>query len=410
MTDHIRIFTVPYKTYRKIMIKSGLRKNTERKKIKILYTIPNFNTAGSGKALINVISRIDKEIFEASICCRHERGDLFNSAKALNIPIYISEFSAPMKPRLKGMESVMKLSSFFRKIDPDIIHSYNYSDDYSEGLAAKLSGIKWIYTKKNMGWGSNAWKIRTKLANAIIPQNQEMVNVFFNNIEKYSLIPIGIDLNEFADLERDEELAAKYDLRDSYPVILTIANIIPIKGIDFLIKGFSLIYDDFKKPKLIVVGEDKTEYADNLKRMVNEMGLDKNIIFTGKQNNIKSFFSVTDVFILSSMKTGEGGPISVLEAMASGVISYGSNVPGIRDQFREFEDQLFESENPGSIANKILHFSRMSGEEIKKRKAAQINFVRNNYSIENEIMRLQQLYLKVYKSHKNTNLNFEESV
>mgnify|MGYP007113009428 CR=1 FL=1 len=32
------------------------------KKIKILYTIPNFNTAGSGKALLNVISRIDKNI------------------------------------------------------------------------------------------------------------------------------------------------------------------------------------------------------------------------------------------------------------------------------------------------------------------------------------------------------------
>jgi glycosyltransferase involved in cell wall biosynthesis len=382
----------------------------EKKKIRILYTIPNFNTAGSGKALINVISRIDKSKFEPCICCRHERGDLFNTAKALNIPIYISEFSAPMKPRLKGMESVIKLTAFFKKIGPDIIHSYNYSDDYSEGLAAKFSGIKWIYTKKNMGWGSNAWRIRTKLANAIIPQNQEMVDVFFNNIEKYSLIPIGIDLNEFSGLKRDEEMAEKYDLNSAYPVILTIANIIPIKGIHFLIKGFSLINEDFKNPKLLIVGEDKTEYADNLKDKVKEMGLDKRIIFTGKQNNIKSFFSVADLFILSSMKTGEGGPISVLEAMASSVLSYGSNVPGIRDQFREFQDQLFESENPGSIANKVLHFANMDEAERKSRIAKQLEFVRNNYSIENEIKRLQQLYFKVYKADKNTNLNFEESI
>lgn len=380
-----------------------------QKKIRILYTIPNFNTAGSGKALINVISRIDKNIFDPYICCRHERGDLFNTAKSLNIPIYISEFTAPMKPRLKGMESVYKLTSFFKKINPDIIHSYNYSDDYSEALAAKLSGIKWIYTKKNMGWGSNAWRIRTKLANAIIPQNQEMVEVFFKGLKKYSLIPIGIDLDEFSNIEKDKTLTEKYNLVNSFPVILTIANIIPIKGIDYLISGFNLINEDFENTKLIIVGEDKTEYADMLKRKVIEMRLNDRIIFTGKQSNVRSYFSIADIFILSSMKTGEGGPISVLEAMASGVLSYGSNVPGIRDQFREFPDQLFESENPGSIANKILHFSRMSNEEKNKRIAVQKEFIRINYSIENEIMRLQQLYVKVFDSKKNTNFNFEES-
>ena len=380
-----------------------------QKKIRILYTIPNFNTAGSGKALINVISRIDKNLFDPYICCRHERGDLFNTAKSLNIPIYISEFTAPMKPRLKGMESVHKLTSFFKKINPDIIHSYNYSDDYSEALAAKLSGIKWIYTKKNMGWGSNAWRIRTKLANAIIPQNQEMVEVFFKGLKKYSLIPIGIDLDEFSNIEKDKSLTEKYNLVNSFPVILTIANIIPIKGIDYLISGFNLINEDFENPKLIIVGEDKTEYADMLKRKVIEMGINDRIIFTGKQSNVRSYFSIADIFILSSMKTGEGGPISVLEAMASGVLSYGSNVPGIRDQFREFPDQLFESENPGSIANKILHFSRMSNEEKIKRISVQKEFIRINYSIENEIMRLQQLYVKVFDSKKNTNFNFEES-
>jgi len=368
-----------------------------KKKIKILYTIPNFNTAGSGKALLNVISRLDKEKFEPGICCRHERGELFTSAKSLNVPIYISEFSAPMKPRIKGIESVYKLSRFFKKINPDIIHSYNYSDDYSEALAAKLARIKWIYTKKNMSWGSNAWKIRSKLADAIIPQNNEMIKVFFNENKNYSLIPIGIDLNEFKEIEKSNEVSLKYNLNGSTPVILTIANIIPIKGIDFLIKGFELILDDFKSPKLLIVGEDKTEYADKLKLKIKERNLEDKIIFTGKQNNIRSFFSVADIFILPSMKTGEGGPISVLEAMASGIISYGSDVPGIRDQFRELPDQLFESENPGSIANKIIHWSNLSDLDIAKRLKIQKEFIFKYYSIENEISSLELMYENLLK-------------
>ncbi|MEP7145702.1 MAG: glycosyltransferase [bacterium] len=371
------------------------------KKIKILYTIPNFNTAGSGKALLNVVSRLDRDTFEPSLCCRHERGELFKAAQDLNVPIYISQFSVAMKPRMSGIQSVYNLSRFFKKIDPDIIHSYNYSDDYSEALAAKLAGIKWIYTKKNMGWGSNAWKIRTKFANAIIPQNEKMIESFFKNITKYSLIHIGINTEEFSNLVRDEELILKYGLSDSYPIILTIANIIPIKGIDFLIKGFCLAYEDYEKAKLLIVGEDKTEFADAFKEEVKKLGMSDKIIFTGKQSNIKSFFSIADIFILSSMKTGEGGPISVLEAMASGVLSYGSNVPGIKDQFREFQDQLFESENPGSIANKILSAMNMSKEERIKKITKQKEFIKKNYSIENETSALQNLYIKLIKGDRN---------
>lgn len=365
------------------------------RRIRILYTIPNFNTAGSGKALINVISRLDRNIFEPSICCRHERGELFKSAQDLNIQIYISYFTVPTKPRVQGAMNVVKLSNVFRKINPDIIHSYNYSDDYSEAIAAKLSGINWIYTKKNMGWGSNAWKARTRLADAIIPQNHEMMESFFSGLNKCYLIPIGIDTAEFSSIKRDENIVKEFGLEEASPVVVTIANIIPIKGIDFLIKGFSLVLEDFPNAKLLIIGDDRTIYADNLKRYVRERGYGNNIIFTGRQSNIKRFFGIADIFMLSSMKAGEGGPISVLEAMASGVLSYGSDVAGIRDQFREFQDQLFESENPGSIANKILFTMRMKPEEKKERESKQKVFITRYYSIENEVKQLQDLYMKI---------------
>lgn len=365
------------------------------KKIKILYTIPNFNTAGSGKALLNVISRIDKNKFDLGICCRHEKGSLFNSAEKMNVPIYISDFTVLMKPRIKGIKNVMSLSKLLKKINPDIIHSYNYSDDYSEALASKISGIKWVYTKKNMSWDSNAWKIRTKLADAIIPQNQQMVESFFRDMNKQYLIPIGIDVNEFSNLKRDENVISKYNLDEANPVILTIANVIPIKGIDYLIKGFSLALEDYENAKLLIVGEDNTEFGDIMKEEVLKSGLEKNIIFTGKQNDIKSFFSVADLFILSSIKAGEGGPISVLEAMASGILCYGSDVPGIRDQFREFQDQLFEPENPGSIANKILNAMSLCDEVKKEKIYRQREFIKKYYSIENEVERLEELYINL---------------
>ncbi len=362
------------------------------KKIKILYNIPNFNTAGSGRALLNVVERLDRNIFEPEICCRHEKGSLFLQAKAAGVPIHISNFTTLMKPRARAMKNVVSLSRFFKQINPHVIHSYNYSDDYSEALAAKLAGIKWVYTKKNMSWGSNAWKLRTFLSNAIVPQNTDMIKNFFPERKNLFLIPIGIDVSEFEGSQDTTELMETYKLADSNPVIISIANVIPIKGIQYLIDGFSLILEDFPKAKLLIVGEDRTEYADSLKSELISKGLSGSIIFTGRQNNIKPFFKLADIFILSSIKAGEGGPISMLEAMASKVLCYGSDVPGIKDQFVEFQDQLFESENPGAIANKIIHAMRLTAAERSERIKKQSEFLMNNYSVENEIKRLQELY------------------
>jgi len=243
-----------------------------------------------------------------------------------------------------------------------------------------------------MGWGSNAWKMRTRLASVIIPQNTDMVEAFFPSEKNLHLIPIGIDISEFANNENTDFIRSKYNLVNSDPIIITIANVIPIKGIEFLINGFSLILDELPNAKLLIVGEDKTEYADLLKSEIAGKGLLEKVIFTGRQGNIKPFFKAADIFILSSTKAGEGGPISVLEAMASGVLSYGSDVPGIRDQFKEFQDQLFESENPGAIANKILHAMRLTQKEKKERIRKQTDFIMKNYSVENEVSKLEELY------------------
>lgn len=367
----------------------------KNRKIKILFNIPNFNTAGSGRALLNVIERLDRTVFEPEICCRHERGSLFRYAKSIGVPIHIGNFTTLMKPRIRALRNVLMLSRYFKRLDPDIIHSYNYSDDYSEALAARLAGFKWVYTKKNMSWGSNAWKLRTLLASAVIPQNSDMMNDFFPGRKNLHLIPIGIDVSDFVRQGDPQEIKSRYDLSGARPVIITIANVIPIKGIEHLVRGFELVLEDYPDATLIIIGEDKTEYADILKKEIREKGIAGKIIFTGRQTDIRPFFRIADIFVLSSTKAGEGGPISVLEAMASGVLCYGSDVAGIKDQFKELPDQLFESENPGAIANRILHAMSLSEKEKEERIRKQFDFIMENYSIENEVKRLEQLYRKL---------------
>ena len=93
---------------------------------KILYTIPNFDTAGSGKALLNIARRLGKTRFEPQICCSHGRGELFREVIASGIPVHLHQTTFDMIPRVKGLLSCIKLALFFRSLKVDLIHSFHY--------------------------------------------------------------------------------------------------------------------------------------------------------------------------------------------------------------------------------------------------------------------------------------------
>ena len=50
-------------------------------KIKILYVIPNFDTAGSGKVLYDLAKNLNKEKFQVEIACKNAKGAFFNEVE-----------------------------------------------------------------------------------------------------------------------------------------------------------------------------------------------------------------------------------------------------------------------------------------------------------------------------------------
>ena len=152
------------------------------RRLKILFTIPNFDTAGSGRALLNIASRLNNKYFEPHIACLHDKGEFFVEVQESGIPVHIFQFTTDMGRRIIGIYRCWEISRQMKKISPHLIHSFHYAPDYSEVLAARMGGIPWIYTKKNMNWGGkskNGWKLRSFLAKHIIAQNKTMVDMFF---------------------------------------------------------------------------------------------------------------------------------------------------------------------------------------------------------------------------------------
>ena len=361
---------------------------------KILYTIPNFDTAGSGKALINIANRLDRSRFEPHICCSHDRGIFFKEVIASGIPVHLHQTTVDMIPRMKGLLSGNKLALFFRSLKMDLIHSFHYGPDYSEPLAARLVGMPWVYTKKNMSWGGkskNGWKLRTLFASHILAQNKDMIKNFFPGKKNVSLVPRGVDTEEFSPKPKDRKLLEKYQIRKDEKVILAVANLVPVKGIDILLDAFELVAEKHNSIRLLVVGDKENDYGKEMEERVIHSSYSSRIHFTGKVQNISDYYSITDVFVLPTLDVGEGCPVSLLEAMSFEIPTIASNVAGIKEILYDFKDTLFQPGDKIDLKNKIL-FELKNRSRVKKKLR---EHVMRNFSIENEVKAHENTYERI---------------
>ena len=332
------------------------------KRIKILFTIPNFDTAGSGKVVYDLVKGLDKTIFVPEICCFHDKGEFFNEVAALGIKIHIFRFAQPYRPFLSLPFRILKIFRFFRKHQFDIIHSWHWSSDITEPLAAKLAGIPFVYTKKAMGWGNKAWQWRTQLSAKVIAINTDMVNTFLKPFNyKVVYMPLGVDINYFKPQPPSETLKSTLNIKDSDFVIVSVANLVPVKGIEVLLEAVNLLNDE--SIKVLIIGDYHNTYGHDLKHKYEG----SNVQFLGRHQDVRSYLALASIFVIPTLDIGrkEGLPIAPMEAMAMEKIVIGSEISGIKDLLKDFEFCLFEPNNINQLMA-TLNFIRFMPMEKKK--------------------------------------------
>lgn len=355
------------------------------KRIKILFTIPNFDTAGSGKVVYDLVKGLDKKRFEPHICCTHTKGEFFKKIKELEVPIHIFSFYVSYRPFINLPISIWRIAQFFRKHRFDIIHSWHWSSDITEPIAAKLAGIPYIYTKKAMGWGNRSWTWRSQLSSHIIAINKDMMTDFFGNMkDKTTLMPLGVDTEVFKPENDSIDVPTDIPVNKSDFIITTVANLVPVKNIELLIKAFLMLNQS--KIKLFIIGNYDNSYGKNLKSEFEN----QRIVFLGKRTDVRSYLNVSDIFVIPSIK--EGLPIAPLEAMACGKIVLGSDIPGVREILEDFPKLLFESGNVLTLKEKIEWLITLSDEERKDLSRKMRKKVLQDFNLSRFILNHESLY------------------
>lgn len=150
-------------------------------------------------------------------------------------------------------------------------------------------------------------------------------------------IPNGIALERFApDQAQSAAQRAALNVSPGQTLIVTVARLVWFKGLDVLIDALALLAPRQPGARLAIVGAGPLR-AD-LERRAQALGVGDRVTFTGERRDVPQLLAAADVFALTSVS--EGMPISILEAMASGLPVAATDVGGVGELVQDGETGL----------------------------------------------------------------------
>ncbi len=364
--------------------------------VRILFTIPNFITAGSGRAMLNIVENLDRKLFAPAICVLKKGGTLDGEVEKLGIPFLEAPFTVPANPKWSFLSRAAKVSRFFRPYRFQLWHSFHYLDDYSEPVIAYFAGASsWIYTKKNMSWYHKSWYLRTFLASRIAAQNHDMVKSFFNHRlfrNKVTVIPTSVDIDVYhPDTPSRLNLRSSLNIPANTVVVGCVAQLVPVKGHPVLLKAISTIPD----VHLWIAGAPlDQEYVKTLQNLVQELQIADRVHFLGRVQDIPALLSEMDIFVLpSGLKgVGEGCPVALLEAMSAAKACVATDASGSRDILKGcYGGWIVPPENSEALASALGKL--VASKELREKIGLEARKkICEEYKIEREVNQYVSLY------------------
>lgn len=174
---------------------------------------------------------------------------------------------------------------------------------------------------------------------------------YVNKNDLFSIIPNGINLHFFLEARKNRDsIRKKYGISKEKIVILFRGRFSDVKGVIELAKSAFIISQKYDNIYFLFVGDgplkNKLEYYTKYFLKKSE------IIGWVPDKEIPELYVISDIFILPSKM--EALPITVIEAMASGLFIISTRVGGVPDILRNYKNKVYLDDTSISSIIKCL--------------------------------------------------------
>ena len=304
---------------------------------KLMIVIHSLRGGGAERVLINLLKGLDRSEFSINLVLYEGVFD-YPLPDNVELTILSIEASKNLFRLIKGFVlKIARLALLFRRNTPDVIFSLLSSTNVAVIIAKLLSRAKskvivseHTYPSVNLdnemygGITKQFMKYIYPKADRIVAVSegikQDLVENLYLPKEKVKVIYNPVDIGE-VEIRSREKVDHPW-FHDELPIIVSVGRLTKQKGYPYLIKAFSMVRQSMPC-RLVIIGdgEDKAKLIE----MANELGVEKDSVFLGFQQNPFKYMAKSSLFVLSSLYEGFGNVI--VEAMALGLPVISTDCP-----------------------------------------------------------------------------------
>jgi glycosyltransferase involved in cell wall biosynthesis len=160
--------------------------------------------------------------------------------------------------------------------------------------------------------------------------------------------------------------------------IVCVANIVPVKGLEFLLESCAPILKEFNA-KLFLLGKGESNYLEILKTKIKKLEIDDSVTLLGYRNDVSVFLQQSDLVLLFSKR--EGLPNIIIETMGTGSVIIATNVGGIPEIINDnINGFLVPYGNVETATEKIRSVLQMSKNDLNSIKENAIKTIDETFS------------------------------
>ena len=317
--------------------------------MKILQVIPYFCFGGAETMCENLTYALKKKGHEVTVV------SLYNEHTPISERMEKAGVKLLYLDKKLGLDLSMvpKLAKIMRRERPDAVHTHLDVIKYAVA-AAKLAGIKTcVHTVHNVADKEAEGRVQKIINNAyfklgwstpvaLSPEVQRTIADFYG-MEK-AKIPViynGVDLSR---------CIPKEDYAADGITLVHVGRFNEQKNHEGLLQAFRMIHAQHPNCQLNLLGDG--ELREMIKNLSDELGICENVHFLGSRSNVYPYLHEADIFLLPSKY--EGMPMTIIEAMGTGLPIVATAVGGVPDMITDQVSGLLTECEPEAVSRAVL--------------------------------------------------------
>lgn len=375
-------------------------------KKRLLWMIDGLGPGGAENLMPGILKNITA--FDQRVCVLQEKqkNPIAKTIAEMGIPVDLLQI-----PNLRHPANLYKILRYFKKHKPHILHTQLEFSNSLGTFAARIYGIPSLCTLHTLDkvekGNSTYWRhklmryILKKFSTRIIAVSESTRQHYIKSgaLPEKKIITMynGIDLAPFSDnINNDhKQIYDMLNIAKDSRILITVAVLREPKGIQNMLQAMPHIMHQFPNTVYLIVGDGS--YAQHLKSLATQLGVQKNVRFTGFRNDVAKFLAISDIFVLPTLD--DALPTVLIEAMAACKPLIASNVGGVPELLQDqINGLLVPPDNVDALASACIKLLTQQETATQMAKAGK-KIAEQEFDVKKQAQNLEKLYQEILTSH-----------